>query len=230
MNKKENNIPQSEIDSARIKERFKRFLKKEEKTRVKDSISKFTEDEGSVITEITETKNGVKGISISLHRVFREYGDKTWLMGCREGRLKMFFNIVNRELHPGAPKADEVAVIALKGTTFEDKRYICLDFAHRLIGGDTSGEVILKHEPDNPYDHNALAVLDKQTGQKIGYIPRQFDLNGFYLQEMQKNNLTGAYIMEARISHFNGKETAVLFLTTGWRNCSLPPAKSSLVS
>lgn len=36
------------------------------------------------------------------------------------------------------------------------------------------GELLrLEHEPDNPYDINAIRVL-RQTGEQIGYLPRDF--------------------------------------------------------
>lgn len=58
----------------------------------------------------------------------------------------------------------ETLITKVAGLTFENRQTIC----QQLVKGD---KVKLHCEPENVYDHNAVAVYFKK--QKIGYIPRQ---------------------------------------------------------
>lgn len=53
------------------------------------------------------------------------------------------------------------------GATYYDGGY---DNIRRLREGAQLG---LRAEPDNPHDPNAVAVLSRPKGKKIGHIPRQ---------------------------------------------------------
>lgn len=152
----------------------------------------------------------------SLHEIFQKSGKASWL---NQGNpiLLAHFNMINKTLYPECPLAKGVASIALKGTTFPDKRQLCLELAERLQSLKTSGEMLLLPEPNNPHDPQALAVIEKETGDKVGYIPKAKELNKTYQAAMKENRLCGAYIVSSKINNFQGSPSAILTLATGWQ-------------
>jgi len=151
----------------------------------------------------------------SLHEIFRAYGKASWLTQ-NNPALRSSFNIFNKSLHPDRPLAKGVTTICLKGTTFEDKRENCLALTTALTNLKANGEIQLVHEPSNPYDPNALAAVDEHN-KIVGYIPKAKELNKTYLDAIQASRFCGAYIVDAKISNFQGKETAILNLAIGWK-------------
>jgi hypothetical protein len=152
----------------------------------------------------------------SLHEIFQKNGKTRWLQQ-NNPILLAHFNLINKTLHPERPLAKGVANIALKGTTFPDKRELCLQLAERLKHLESNGEVALVPEPENPYDPYALAVIEKETGDRIGYIPKAKELNKTYQAAMKENRLCGAYILTSKINNFQGSPSAILTLATGWQ-------------
>ena len=52
-------------------------------------------------------------------------------------------------------------------------RGICYEGRAKYAALLTEGEaVLLVPEPENPYDHNAIAILNR-SGQQLGYVPRE---------------------------------------------------------
>ena len=60
----------------------------------------------------------------------------------------------------------------LSGTTFDGRDEVIenLYFARKLEPGQP---LILKREPYNPYDRNAIAVLHPETMQQLGFVRKE---------------------------------------------------------
>jgi len=67
--------------------------------------------------------------------------------------------LTSHDYHSGSHICTRVA-----GVTFDGRHTIIA----RLVIGE---EILLKREPTNPYDRNAISV-ERQNGQQIGYINR----------------------------------------------------------
>jgi hypothetical protein len=111
----------------------------------------------------------------------------------------------------------DVAIVPLKGTSFEDKRQNCLDFFEALAAGTNDGEVIVVAEENNEYDPNAVVVCDKLSGKKLGYIPRMGDVNAAYKHALAQGRLLCAYIIDGKAGKFASNQTATLNVATVWK-------------
>jgi len=152
----------------------------------------------------------------NLYQIFLEIGKLSWITKCPPS-LTAQFNLVNKTLHPNRNIAKGVACIALKGTTFPDKRPLCLNLAEKLRNNDPNDECDLVPEPENAFDPFALAVLHKQTQEKIGYIPKAKDLNKTYIEAIKLDKFCGAYILHTKVGDFQGSPSAIMTLITGWK-------------
>jgi len=166
-------------------------------------------------TEKSDEAHSPEKAPKSLHEIFEKMGKTTWLQQ-NHPMLLAHFNLINTTLNPEKPLAKGVACVALKGTTFPDKRPLCLEIAKKLKNLESAGEILLLPEPNNPHDQYALAAVDKETGDKIGYIPKAKELNKTYIEAIEKNRLCGAHIVSSKINDFQGSPSAILTLCTGW--------------
>ena len=58
----------------------------------------------------------------------------------------------------------------IAGVTFVDRQRT-VSRLNRCGELDTGTELVLRREPNNQFDHNAIAVFTK-SGEQLGYIPR----------------------------------------------------------
>jgi len=151
----------------------------------------------------------------SLFEIFRSQGDKKWL-GQDYPATRGAFNLINKSLHPEKPLAEGVAVLAAKGTSFEDKRIACLETLRSIRAGTNTGEVKLVPEPNNPHDPNAVGIFDAQTNRQLGFIPKAKEVNQVYAQSINEGKLVGAYIIDGKETYLKGEENALLIIATGW--------------
>ena len=152
----------------------------------------------------------------SFYQIQRTCGNDKWLKQ-NHPPARASFNVFNTSLHPDRPLADGLAVVPIKGTSFPDKRLGCLAVAEALISGSSTGEVLLMPEPENTFDPNAVAVVDKATMTHLGYIPKAAGANETYAAAMAAGRLCGAYIIEAKLSNLKGEPNAMLLVATGWK-------------
>lgn len=110
----------------------------------------------------------------------------------------------------------DVAIVVLKGTSFEDKRGNCLQLHEDIMGGTHDGALFLEEEPENPFDKNAV-IVKTETGKMIGYIPKLGETNYSYGQAMQKNRLTCAYIIDMKKGLFKGTQAVTMTLASVWK-------------
>jgi len=151
----------------------------------------------------------------SLFQTFRTSGNQSWL-GQDYPAARASFNIINKTLHPDRPLARGIAVLAAKGTSFPDKRENCVRMAKNLLAGESTGEILLRAEPENPYDPNAVAILDAETQTMIGYIPKAQEVNKTYAEALAGERFCGGYIIEAKRTQLKGEENAMILIATGW--------------
>jgi hypothetical protein len=165
----------------------------------------------------TPTPISVEEEPSTLHAIFRKYGKEAWLKGDHPA-LRAQFNLINSTLHPDRPAARGVAVLVLKGTSFEDKRQSCLDVASELDleEKDQTGEIELVPEPENPFDPYAVLVKDTLKSRAIGYIPKAAEVNKTYAEALADNKFCGGYILETRRSMLKEQRNAMIFVVTGW--------------
>lgn len=151
----------------------------------------------------------------SMYAAYQDNGSKKWLE--QDNPIaRSTFNVINQSLHPDRPAARGVAVLAAKGTTFDDKRSHCLSITQRLRRGETSGEITLVPDPENPFDSNAVGIVEVETGNLIGYIPKANEVNKTYAEALKEGKFCGGYVIEAKASRFKGEDSAVIFVATGW--------------
>jgi hypothetical protein len=178
-------------------------------------IERFLKPKGTKPTPKTEDDTS-DNPPYSLHEIFQKGGKQSWLTQ-NHPLLLANFNLINKTLHPERPLAKGVATISLKGTTFPDKRELAIELAERIQTLKSLGEILLEPEPENPYDANALAAIDAETKQRVGYIPKAKELNKAYIEAIEKNQFCGAYIVTTKINTFQGNPSAILTVATGWR-------------
>ena len=84
----------------------------------------------------------------------------------------------------------------LAGTTFDGRDEIieCLYLSGNM---DIGQELLLKREPNNPYDRNAIAVIHPETMQQIGFIQKD-------LAATMSPNIDAGIIFKATISSVTG--------------------------
>jgi hypothetical protein len=198
--------------------KFLRFLKEPKKKSKKESGSDGTipwgkdelweEKEKPMETEAhTEPKN--------LFELFRAESTREWF-GQNHAGAKAAYNLMNKTLHPDRPLARGVAILAAKGTSFEDKRMNCLKVAANIEAGEGTGEILLRAEPNNAYDPNAVAIQCAQTGVMLGYIPKAEGVNTTYASALKDEKFTGGYIVEIKHSKLKGEDNVMLLIATGW--------------
>ena len=81
------------------------------------------------------------------------------------------FGIFKRR--PKADKADQANLDRIIPTIVVGVTYDNDDGSSRqkIISRCTEGEdLLLEHQPDNPHDPNAVAVVKKRTGEQIGFL------------------------------------------------------------
>jgi hypothetical protein len=152
----------------------------------------------------------------SLFEVFRSQGNKKWL-GQDFPAARAAFNLIHNKLHPEKPMAQGIAILAAKGTSFDDKRIACLETLRELKTGENSGEINLIPDPSNPHDPNAVAIFDVKTNRQLGFIPKAKDVNLTYAQSINDGKFVGGYIIDGKISYLKGEENAMLIIATGWQ-------------
>lgn len=81
------------------------------------------------------------------------------------------------------------------GVTFEN-RQSTIRRLYRFGELDEGTELILKREPDNPFDRNAVAVLT-QEGESLGYLSKD-------LAEQLSGNMDRGKIYKAYVSAITG--------------------------
>lgn len=196
--------------------RFERFIKTSKRKRDidDDELPLFGESQKKesppVIQETEEDEEPT-----SLFRIYRQNGNESWLKQDNPA-ARGSFNLFNRTLHPDRPIARGVAVLAAKGTTFPDKRDSCLRAARNLMANEATGEIDLVPEPENPHDPHALAIIEKETGRMLGYVPKASGVNKTYIDAINLGKFCGGYIIEAKESTFKGDPSALIFIATGW--------------
>lgn len=152
---------------------------------------------------------------VSLYEMFATEGDYKWLQpDCPA--TKAAFNLMNKSLHPDRPLAKGIAVLAVKGTSFDDKRLNALESLSQVKAKESSGEIELIPEPQNPFDSNAVAVYDLETKKVLGYIPKAHDINACYSKALQEEKFCGGYIIEGKKSKLKGEDNAMILIATGW--------------
>jgi hypothetical protein len=151
----------------------------------------------------------------SLFEVFRSQGNKKWL-GQDYPAARAAFNLINNSIHPEKPMAEGIAVLAIKGTSFEGKREACLEMYRAVRQGKNSGEVNLIPDPSNPHDPNAVGVFDAKTGKQLGFIPKAKDVNQCYGQSIRDGKFIGGYILDGKETYLKNQENALLIIATGW--------------
>jgi hypothetical protein len=79
----------------------------------------------------------------------------------------------------------ELKNVPVVGVIFENRQMLLMEV-------DEDDEVILKKEPDNPYDANAIKVLAK--GLHVGYLPRTMASSLVkYSEDQMKARITAIY-------------------------------------
>ena len=152
---------------------------------------------------------------VSLYEMFTTEGDYKWLQpDCPA--TKAAFNLMNKSLHPDRPLAKGIAVLAVKGTSFDDKRLNALESLSQVKAKESSGEIELIPEPQNPFDSNAVAVYDLETKKVLGYIPKAHDINACYSKALPEEKFCGGYIIEGKKSKLKGEDNAMILIATGW--------------
>lgn len=151
----------------------------------------------------------------SLHEMFKSEGDYAWLKPDSLA-AKGAFNLINKTLHPDRTLARGVAIIPIKGSSFEDKRINCLNFLSEIRAGESTGEILLKPEPTNPFDPNAVAVYDIKNDKMLGYIPKAHEINASYAKSLNDEKFCGGYVIEGKNSMLKGEENAMILIATGW--------------
>lgn len=93
-----------------------------------------------------------------------------------------------------------VIQFAAVGVTFENRQDILNEIYSDLIkNGIDNIPIVLKKEPENPYDANAIAItlLD---GRSIGYVSKDFNEEiGNMLQDIKKSYIKSIYMNKKRI-------------------------------
>jgi hypothetical protein len=151
----------------------------------------------------------------SLFEMFKSEGDYQWLQPDSLA-AKGAFNLINKYLHSDRHLAKGVAILPIKGTSFEDKRVNCLKFLSEVSAGESTGEIYLKPEPQNPFDSNAVAVYDMKNNAMLGYIPKAHEINACYAKSLEEGKFCGGYIIEGKNSMLKGEENAMILIATGW--------------
>ena len=151
----------------------------------------------------------------NLFELFKAEATRDWFSQ-NHPAARAAFNVMNKTLHPERPMARGVAVLAAKGTSFEDKRENCLRVASTVEVGEGTGEILLKAEPDNPYDPNAVGIQCAQSGLMLGYIPKAEGVNATYATALKEGKFTGGYIVEIKHSKLKGQDNVMLLVATGW--------------
>jgi hypothetical protein len=178
------------------------------------------EDSGISNSSTTTTESGDDIQSLnsdpkSLFEMFKTEGDYSWLKPDNLA-AKGAFNLINKYLHPKRDLARGIAILPIKGTSFEDKRINCLKFLSEVRAGESTGEISLVPEPNNPFDPNALAVYDLKNNAMLGYIPKAQEINACYAKSLNENKFCGGYIIEGKNSMLKGEENAMILIATGW--------------
>lgn len=150
--------------------------------------------------------------------MFEEGKDPSWLSNPNHPKAKQKFNLFNVHLHGERDLADGVAILAAKGTTFDDKRENCIAVAQEIADGKNTGEILLKPEPENPYDPNAVAIYDAKENRMLGYIPRANDINLSYAYAIEIGKFMGGYIVHTKTGKSKGNTSTLLLIATGWKN------------
>jgi hypothetical protein len=151
----------------------------------------------------------------SLYELYRREGDKNWLKQDNPA-ARGAFNLINTTLHPESSLAKGVAVLAAKGTSFEDKRINCLETIEAVKAGENSGEIELIPDKNNEFDQNAVGIFDKKTGRQLGFIPKAKEVNKTYAQAIAEGKFCGGYIIDSKKSYLKGEENTMIIIITGW--------------
>lgn len=182
------------------------------------SNSSTTKTTTTSTTTTTESGDDIQSLNSdpkSLFEMFKTEGDYSWLKPDNLA-AKGAFNLINKYLHPKRDLARGIAILPIKGTSFEDKRINCLKFLSEVRAGESTGEISLVPEPNNPFDPNALAVYDLKNNAMLGYIPKAQEINACYAKSLNENKFCGGYIIEGKNSILKGEENAMILIATGW--------------
>ena len=178
--------------------------------------SKTTAEASAATQPSPNEDSNVTGEHESLVSIFHKTGDDNWLEQ-NHPKARAAFNLLNLALNEEAEMADALAICTVKGTSFPDKREACLEETFAIKAGESTGEMMLVPDPTNPYDQFALQVVSKYSGKQVGFIPKAAGANETYIAAMEAGRLTGAFLIEAKKTQFQGKGNAVLILATGWK-------------
>jgi hypothetical protein len=189
-------------------------------TPAQESTQFLCKEEAPKVEEATNSNNLIENKidpnePKSLYEMFKSEGDFKWLQSDCPA-TKAAFNLINKSLHPERPLARGVAVLAIKGSSFDDKRTNCLTTLSNIQARESSGEIELVPEPTNPFDSNALAIYNKESNQMLGYVPKTQEINACYTKSLQEGKFCGGYIIDGKKGMLKGEENAMLLIATGW--------------
>lgn len=134
------------------------------------------------------------------------------------------FNLINLGNNPESETAKRLTLTVLKGTSFEDKREICLEVVQNIRLGEHSGEIELVQSPyedsrdpsrSDPWAMKAVAKGYSEE-QFLGYIPKAQGVNQSFCQAKNAGLLCGCYIISAKQTMFKGEENQIITIVAGW--------------
>lgn len=134
------------------------------------------------------------------------------------------FNLINLRDNPERKTAKRLTLTVLKGTSFEDKRKICIEVIHNIRLGNHSGEIELIQSPyedvrdpsrNDPWAMKAVAKGYPEE-KFLGYIPKAQGVNQSFCQAKTAGMLCGCYVITAKQTLFKNQENEIVTIVTGW--------------